>query len=51
VQPGIYPATRQQLIGKMDLNLFEIMVTAAFQNVFYLEKYQDDMFLFFKNYI
>jgi hypothetical protein len=30
--------------------LFESVITVAFQNVFHTEMYQNDIFLFFKNY-
>ena len=32
------------------LSLFENVVVVAFQSAFYLETYQNDVFLFFKNY-
>jgi hypothetical protein len=38
MQPGMYPATWQQLLGNMDLSLFKNIVTIAFQNIFYSEK-------------
>jgi len=47
VQPGIYLATRQQLLRKMDLSLFKIIITVAFQNIFYSGKHQDDIFFNF----
>jgi hypothetical protein len=39
MQPGMYPATWQQLLGKMNLSLFESVVAIDFQNIFYSGKH------------
>jgi hypothetical protein len=48
MQPGMYPATWQPLLGKMYLSLFESVVVIDFQNIFLTEMHQNDIFIIFK---